>query len=105
MVLAAGLATGLVFIQATPALAVATPGAAEAGDRMGDSVVTGDFNGDGFADLATGVPNEAIGVLGAAGAVTVVFGSVDGLVPGPVHPRHPRRSRGRGPLRVRVGRR
>src|SRR6059036_2425906 len=39
-----------------------------------------DFNGDGFADLAVGVPGEsqADGVL-AAGAVSVIYGSTNGL--------------------------
>ncbi|QQC91003.1 FG-GAP and VCBS repeat-containing protein [Streptomyces alfalfae] len=36
------------------------PGAAEAGDAMGWSVAAGDFNGDGYADVLTGAPNEDI---------------------------------------------
>jgi FG-GAP repeat len=44
-----------------------------------------DFNGDGFSDLAIGMPSEDITVgspaqtLGEAGAVQVVYGSSDGL--------------------------
>ena len=34
---------------------------AEAGDSMGASVATGDFNGDGYADVAIGAPGENIG--------------------------------------------
>ncbi|HET9558119.1 MAG TPA: integrin alpha, partial [Actinomycetota bacterium] len=41
-----------------------------------------DFNGDGFDDLAVGAPGEAVGSLFSAGAVNVLFGSADGLVPG-----------------------
>ncbi|CAM5264432.1 Peptidoglycan recognition protein family domain-containing protein OS=Streptomyces alboniger OX=132473 GN=CP975_21780 PE=3 SV=1 [Streptomyces alboniger] len=36
------------------------PGAAEAGDAMGWSVAAGDYNGDGYADVLTGAPNEDI---------------------------------------------
>jgi hypothetical protein len=44
-----------------------------------------DFNGDGFSDLAVGVPEEDLfslvsGTLQDAGAVHVVYGSTDGLV-------------------------
>jgi hypothetical protein len=38
-----------------------------------------DFNGDGYADLAVGVPGEAVGSKRAAGAVTVIPGSRTGL--------------------------
>ena len=38
-----------------------------------------DFNGDGFADLAVGVPGENVGSLGDAGAVHVMYGSGSGL--------------------------
>jgi hypothetical protein len=53
--------------------------AAEDGDFFGDALVAGDFNGDGFADLAVGAPGESIGGTGNAGAVHVLFGSVAGL--------------------------
>ena len=42
-------------------------------------VARGDFNGDGFSDLATGSPNEDIGSVLDAGSVTVIFGSANGL--------------------------
>src|SRR5436309_10040561 len=38
-----------------------------------------DFNGDGFADLAIGVPFEDVGVNSNAGAVNVLYGSSSGL--------------------------
>ena len=41
-----------------------------------------DFNGDGFDDLAVGAPGEAVGGSAGAGAVNVLYGSADGLVPG-----------------------
>jgi hypothetical protein len=59
-----------------------TPGvgsAAEDGDFFGDALATGDFNNDGFADLAIGAPGESIGPIVSAGAVHVLFGSAAGL--------------------------
>ena len=41
--------------------------------------VKGDFNGDGFADLAVGAPGEDIGAEGDAGVVHVLYGSATGL--------------------------
>src|SRR6266542_308732 len=38
-----------------------------------------DFNGDGFADLAVGVPNESVKEVSSAGAVNVLYGSAGGL--------------------------
>jgi hypothetical protein len=40
----------------------------------------GDFNGDGFADLAVGVPNEDVVGAVDAGGVNVLYGSMNGLV-------------------------
>ena len=60
-------------------------GKAEKDDHFGAALATGDFNGDGFADLAIGVPNEALeglsggGTIKAVGAVTVLYGSAAGL--------------------------
>lgn len=56
-------------------------GASESGDGFGTSVASGDFNGDGFDDLAIGAPGEALGVVDAAGAVSLLYGSADGVVP------------------------
>jgi hypothetical protein len=54
----------------------------DAGDRLGQALATGDFNGDGRDDLAIGVPGEE-GWNGAkitdAGDVYVVYGSALGL--------------------------
>ena len=54
-------------------------GGAEAGDVFGDSLACGDFDGDGFDDLAIGAPGEDIGAVVDAGAVNVFYGSASGL--------------------------
>lgn len=56
---------------------------AEDGDMLGSAVGAGDFNGDGYADLAAGAVYEDVGSLRVvvdAGAVNVVRGSATGLV-------------------------
>jgi hypothetical protein len=63
------------FTQNTPGI----PGSAEPQDVFGFGLATADFNHDGFADLAVGVPGEDIGAIGSAGAVNVLYGSAGGL--------------------------
>ncbi len=54
---------------------------AEDGDFFGAALATGDFDDDGFGDLAIGVPGEDFVETGdgRAGAVQVLFGSSSGL--------------------------
>lgn len=47
--------------------------------RFGKSLAAGDFNGDGFDDLAIGAPGDTVGGDAGAGSVTVISGSADGL--------------------------
>jgi hypothetical protein len=60
----------------------ATPGvkgvAIQSG-RFGSSLAPGDFDGDGFSDLAVGATGEGAGTVAGAGAVHVLYGSADGL--------------------------
>ncbi|GAB4143881.1 MAG: hypothetical protein Tsb009_15250 [Planctomycetaceae bacterium] len=53
---------------------------AERFDRFGSALTTGDFNGDGYTDLAIGIPGENKDGLSDVGAVQIVFGSADGIV-------------------------
>lgn len=54
-------------------------GGAEEGDHFGRTLSAGDFNGDGRADLAIGVPDENLSGSSKAGAVNVIYGSANGL--------------------------
>jgi hypothetical protein len=58
-------------------------GTVEEGDSFGAALAAGDFNRDGFFDLAIGAPGEGVGAATAAGAVYVVYGSAAGLNQGP----------------------
>ncbi|WP_330242597.1 FG-GAP and VCBS repeat-containing protein [Streptomyces sp. NBC_00525] len=55
------------------------PGVSEKGDQFGARLSAGDVNGDGYADLAAGVPFEAIKTTRAAGAVVLLKGGAGGL--------------------------
>jgi hypothetical protein len=45
----------------------------------GGGVARGDFNGDGLADLAVGVPFEDQDGIGSVGGVNIIYGSASGL--------------------------
>jgi hypothetical protein len=54
-------------------------GVAEDGDTFGFALAAGDFNNNGFADLAIGAISEDIGAISDAGAVNVLYGSASRL--------------------------
>ena len=61
---------------------LSTAGGSEPGDRFGNAVASGDFDGDGYDDLAIGAADEMIAGLTKAGVVHVLYGSADGLLLG-----------------------
>lgn len=74
----AGAGMILALVLALPSLPVAQ-GAAF--DLLGYSVASGDFDGDGFDDLAVGDPQEVIGGYVDAGAVGIFRGRAGGILP------------------------
>jgi hypothetical protein len=75
-------------------------GGMQAGDAFGSALAVGDFNGDGYADLAIGLPGRntivpvgtpgsttsvvggvRVGVLKSVGAISIIYGSANGLIP------------------------
>ncbi|WP_256123311.1 VCBS repeat-containing protein [Streptomyces sp. EN16] len=54
-------------------------GASEADDAFGTSLAAGDADGDGYGDLAVGVPGETVGKKSASGAAYLFRGGSGGL--------------------------
>lgn len=52
--------------------------APELNDGFGEAVASGDFNGDGYYDLAVGVPQEDVGAVEDAGGVHIFSGTATG---------------------------
>lgn len=71
----AGLGGAAVFDQDSPDV----PGGAETGDGFGNALAAGDFDDDGFADLAVGVAHEEVDGQTQAGAVEILYGTAGGL--------------------------
>ncbi|MDA8019561.1 MAG: FG-GAP repeat protein [Thermoanaerobaculia bacterium] len=55
------------------------PNPIEASDRFGSTLVAGDFDGDGYHDLAVGVEREDLGEVEDTGVVDVFYGGMNGL--------------------------
>lgn len=54
-------------------------GSVAAGDLFGSALAAGDFNADGFRDLAVGAAGQTVGGNAGAGAVNVIYGRFGGL--------------------------
>jgi hypothetical protein len=52
---------------------------AEENDNFGYVLTAGDFDGDGYADLAVAAPYEDLAGVNAAGGVNILYGSGNGL--------------------------
>lgn len=77
-----GLAPGLASDVLSQAFG-SSPDPAEEGDGFGRAMTKGDFNADGFDDLAVGIPFENDADEGGdadSGAVQVYYGSANGIV-------------------------
>ena len=78
-----GLNTDTAEIWTQDRLRIRTPtirrSGAEGLDAFGSALATGDFNADGFDDLAIGSPDESLDGKSGVGMVNIVFGSADGL--------------------------
>ena len=59
-------------------------GVSAEGDGFGRALASADFNGDGFEDLAIGVPAKTVAAQAMAGEVVIFPGSGDGLVAGSI---------------------
>lgn len=71
------------------------PGSAANGDLFGAATAPGDFDGDGYTDLAVGAPLKDVGGDVNGGSVTILWGSATGLrggstVPDPAPTAHDR---------------
>ncbi len=73
-----GISGSKLVVQSVGSVTVADM-AVEANDAFGQTLVAGDFNGDGRSDLAIGSPGETVGAVVDAGAVMVLHGSTTGI--------------------------
>ncbi|MFD9717813.1 FG-GAP and VCBS repeat-containing protein [Streptomyces sp. NPDC059076] len=62
------------------------PGSGETDDMFGENRAAADFNGDGYGDLAVSASFEDVGKYEDQGAVTILWGSKNGLSGGTVVP-------------------
>ena len=67
-------------IQLDAALGIrALHGESDYNERYGSAIAVGDFNGDGKADLAIGIPGQNFNWPVRTGAVSIIYGGPDGL--------------------------
>jgi hypothetical protein len=70
---------GTTFTQSWSAATPGIKGLAGIGNEFGSSLAGGDFNGDGFDDLALGTESERAAGISEAGTVRIIYGSASGL--------------------------
>ncbi|MFE5893987.1 FG-GAP-like repeat-containing protein [Streptomyces sp. NPDC056462] len=70
---------GAAKVQTLSQNSTGVPGGAEASDGFGSHTTAGDFNGDGYADLAVGVPGEDVGSDTNGGTAVILWGGSAGL--------------------------
>lgn len=70
---------GAAKIQTVTQDSAGVPGAAEKNDYFGGMSIAGDFDGDGYADLAVGSSGEDVGSDVDGGSVTILWGASGGL--------------------------
>jgi hypothetical protein len=66
-------------VQSTIQAGGAYPGAVQAQANLGNSLASGDFDDDGYDDLAIGMRGQVVGGFENAGAVMVVYGGILGV--------------------------
>ena len=71
--------TNILSLEKTTSTKSSSTSSSQSVQAQSSNEVYGDFNGDGFDDLAIGVPGETLGSISAAGAVEVIYGSSSGL--------------------------
>ncbi|MGI0006044.1 MAG: hypothetical protein ACREAI_06470, partial [Nitrososphaera sp.] len=54
-------------------------GFTDTSEHFGSALATGDFNGDGYDDLAVGTPLDYVDSIGGAGSANIIYGSPSGL--------------------------
>src|SRR3954470_21348475 len=74
-----GPTPGTTFTQSWSAASPGIKGLAQTGDGFGGGLATGDFDADGFDDLAVGTESEAVAGVNEAGTVRIIYGSASGL--------------------------
>ena len=70
---------GIWSVQSTIQAGGAYPGAPQANAQLGNSLAAGDFNGDGYTDLAIGIHRQTVGGFADAGAIMVTYGGSSGI--------------------------
>ena len=71
--------TNILSLEKTSSTESSLTSSSQSAQAQSSNEVYGDFNGDGFDDLAIGVPGETLGSISSAGAVEVIYGSSSGL--------------------------